>query len=118
MVRIVKGNLVNNVSKSTFDNYFKPQGWEIVGGDYTPPVPEKEEEEIVKVESNDGQVEEVNDEEWDEVLDELSDDEAEKPLSEMNKEELVNKAKKMGIDVSNLTTNKQLREAIRNSSLK
>ena len=115
MIKIAKGNLVNSVPKSAFDNYFKSQGWEIAGGDYTLPVPDKV-EEFVKAEEN--SVEDVNDDEWDEVMDELSDDEAEKPLSEMNKEELISKAKKMGIDISNLSTNKQLRGAIRNNSFK
>lgn len=113
MVRISKGNLVNTVPKSAFDNFFKSQGWKIVGGDYTPPVPVEDKPKKVVKEAEVSNDEEINDDEWDEALDELSDDEAEKPLSEMNKEELITKATLMGIDISNLTTNKQLREAIK-----
>ena len=123
MVKIVKGSLVKTVPVSAFDNFFKTQGWELADGENTSPsvvpvnVPKVEKEEVVDVPAedvNDDAEEEINDEEWDEALDELIDEEVEKPLSEMNKEELVAKAKKMGINTTNLT-NKQLREAIKSS---
>ena len=110
MVRIAKGNLVNTVPKSSFDNFFKSQGWVIVEGDYTPSIPiveEKVEEEVKE------QVEENSDDEWDEVIDELKDEDVEKPLSDMNKEELIAKANSLGMDITGLNTNKQLREAIK-----
>ena len=106
MIKIVRGNLVNTVSKSSFDNYFKSQGWELAGGE-NPPVSHIEpvEEKV--------DLEEPSDEEWDDVLDELKDDEVEKPISEMNKQELIAKAKSLGIDVTPEMTNKQLRELIK-----
>ena len=114
MIKIAKDGKVNEVSMSAFDGYFKSFGWEIVGEDYTPPVPviegkaqEKSEQPVQEPEA------EQDGDEWDEVLDELQDDEAEKPLSEMNKEELLAKAKSLGIDVSKSSTNKQLREVIK-----
>lgn len=116
MVRIAKGNLIATVTNSAFDNFFKSQGWDIVEGDYTPPVPVEEEKVIEQaVENSDGEIndEEINDDEWDEALDELNYEDVEKPLSEMNKVELLEKAKSLKIDVSDLNTNKQLREAIK-----
>lgn len=116
MVRIGKGNLVNTVPRSSFDNFFKSQGWVILEGDNAPSNPivekEKKEEKIEEqvVENSDS---ETSDDEWDEVLDEFKDEEVEKPLSEMNKSELIEKANSLGVDISNLNTNKQLREAIK-----
>ena len=112
MIKIAKGNLVNTVPNSAFDNFFKSQGWEMVEGDYSPSIPIVEEEQKEVVEEQE-QIEENSDDEWDEVIDELKDEEVEKPLSEMNKEELVNKANSLGMDITGLTTNKQLREAIK-----
>ena len=122
MVKIVKGKLVNVVTKSAFENFFKSQGWELAGEGNTSPVPniteKKEEKKLDKVvdeptieENSD---EEINDEDWDEALDELIDNEVEKPISEMNKEELIAKAKSLGINTNGLS-NKQLREAIKSS---
>lgn len=109
MVKIAKGNLVNTVPKSAFDNFFKSQGWEMVEGDYTPSIPIVEEKEVEEV----AEEQEENSDEWDEVMDELKDDEVEKPLSDMNKEELISKANSLGMDITGLNTNKQLREAIK-----
>ena len=52
---------------------------------------------------------EISDSEWDEVIDE----EPEKPLSEMNREELTEKAESLGINISGLTKNAQIREKIK-----
>ena len=104
MIKIVRGNLVNYVSKSSFDNYFKSQGWEIAGGN-EPPVSPKVENNVIE--------EEVEEDDWDDVLDEFKDEEVEKPISEMNKQELIAKAKSLDIDVSDDLTNKQLRELIK-----
>ena len=109
MVKIAKGNLVNTVPKSAFDNFFKSQGWEMVEGDYAPSIPIVEEKEVEEVVEE----QEENSDEWDEVMDELKDDEVEKPLSDMNKEELISKANSLGMDITGLNTNKQLREAIK-----
>lgn len=119
MVKIVKGGIVKKVSQAAFEDYFKPQGWEKFGEGNTslPPVKEQKVEEVEKVVENTNNVnsdEEVSDEDWDEAIDELVDEEVEKPISEMNKEELIKKAKKLGIATDGLS-NKQLREAIKSS---
>lgn len=113
MVKIAKGNLVNYVPKSAFDNYFKSQGWEKVEGDNTPSIPIEEVKEEATEQVVENSYEEINDDEWDKALDEFNDEEVEKPLSDMNKEELINKANSLGMDVTGLNTNKQLREAIK-----
>lgn len=119
MVNIVKGGITKKVSQSAFDDYFKPQGWEIAGEVKSSPIPVKKAEKVkpekveeVKVEENSD--EEVSDEDWDEAIDELVDEEVEKPISEMNKNELIAKAESLGIDTTGLS-NKQLREAIKSS---
>lgn len=43
----------------------------------------------------------------------MEEEEVEKPLSEMNRQELERKANSLGVDITGLTTNKQIREAIR-----
>ena len=111
MVKITKGNLENIVSKAAFDNYFASQGW-VMEGVESPSKPILE----VKEEPMENSDEEVNDEEWDNALEELQDEEVEKPLSDMNKDELISKANSLGIDISGLNTNKQLREAIKSYS--
>lgn len=117
MVKIVNGNKVNYVPVSAFDNFFKPFGWEIAGEDDSSPEPIVTDTEVsekpVTVPENDS--DDGSDDEWDDVMDELNDEEVEKPISEMNRAELVEKAKKMGIDTSKLNTNKQLREAIKSA---
>lgn len=117
MVRIAKGKYINSVPKSAYNNFFKSQGWVIVGEKSTPPTTFKEPVEPVKevVKEDKGTEEEWDDslEEWDDSLEELQDEEAEKPLSDMNKAELIAKAKSLGIYDTNLSTNKQLREAIK-----
>lgn len=116
MIKIIRDGVVNVVPKSSFDNFFKPQGWKLAEGEEISPSvtnsePINEEVETSQVDSES----EVSDDEWDDVLDELVDEEVEKPISEMNKKELTAKAKKLGINPANLT-NKQLREAIKSSS--
>lgn len=119
MVRIVKGGIIKKVSQSAFEDYFKSQGWEIAGEGKSSPTPvekvEKvEPEKVEKVEPVEENSDEVSDEDWDEAMDELVDEEVEKPISEMNKEELIVKAKSLGINTTGLS-NKQLREAIKSS---
>ena len=119
MVEIRKGKTVTSVSLSAYNNYFKDSGWELVGGDEklpttTPDVPEVEEVKNDVEENVDS--DDVSDEDWDEALEEdeeLKDNDIEKPLSEMNKEELLAKASSLGLNVSENSTNKQIREAIK-----
>lgn len=108
MVKIRKGARENLVAKSAFDNFFKNQGWELVGEEQSSPSPVIEEEAIEEPTEQE--------EDWDEVLeDEAVEEDIEKPLSEMNKEELINKAVSLGLDISDCTSNKQIREKIRAS---
>lgn len=115
MVKIVKGDLVNFVPNASFNNFFKSQGWTLADGEKISPKPisnsKKEKVEEKPIEGSTIE-EEINEEDWDEVMDELVDEEVEKPISEMNKEELIKKAKKLGIATDGLS-NKQLREAIK-----
>ena len=46
----------------------------------------------------------------------MQEDDVEKPLSEMNNYELKQKAESLGIDISGLKSNKEIREAIRANS--
>lgn len=120
MVKITRNGIVNIVPKSSFNNFFKSQGWKLMEGEEISPSVTNYEKvvkdvEVVEDETSSDVENEVSDEEWDDVLDELVDDEIEKPISEMNKEELTAKAKKLGINPTNLT-NKQLREAIKSSN--
>ena len=122
MVKIVKGGITKKVTKSAFEDYFRPNGWEIEGEIKASPIPVKK-EEVKKVEKvnvvetnsdNETEEDEVSDEDWDEAMDELVDEEVEKPISEMNKSELIAKAESLGIETAGLS-NKQLREAIKAS---
>lgn len=97
MVRIGKGEMEKRVSLSSFHNYYENAGWlildHVVGSSFE------------QVDESD----EISDSEWDEAIDE----EPEKPLSEMNREELTAKAESLGIDISGLTKNAQIREKIK-----
>lgn len=100
MVRIVKlGRNPMTVAKSAYDNFYKNSGWSIdsVQAAEAP-------ETIVEEDGFEGL-----DEEWEET------EEYEKPISEMTVEELHRKADDLGIDVSGLTSAKQLRDKIRKS---
>lgn len=123
MVTIRKGNEVKKVPLSTFSNFFKNNGWVIDGEAKTSPAPvvkevkkeEKKVEEPVEEVVEETPEEEVSEDEWDEALEEMQDDEVEKPISEMNKNELIEKAKQLGINVSNGASNKELRDLIKAS---
>lgn len=96
---VKKGKATKLVNESVYENYLKNAGWVVEGEEIkSEPIQNEVPEEIE---------EEYSDEEWDE------DEEVEKPISEMNNEELKEKAISMGIDISSLKSNKQLREAIK-----
>lgn len=97
MVVIKKGKKTAKVTKSAYKNFFKGHGWLIDDSGVN--------EDIKTNES----IEDTSDEDWDEVMEEV-----EKPLSEMNKQELEIKAASLGVNINGLTTNKQIRDAIRN----
>lgn len=89
MIIIKKGNKELKVTNSSYKNFYKSAGWQIIG--------------------NVNKVEEES-ENWDEVLEEI---EQKKPLSEMNRYELEQYASELGVSLAGLTTNKQIREAIK-----
>lgn len=105
MVRIKKGTKARVVSLASFHNYYKNSGWELCDE-----VPAKD-EPVSEFEDNiqESDEDEVSDSEWDEAME----DEVEKPLSEMNRSELEAKAASLGIDISGLTKNAQIREKIK-----
>lgn len=123
IVTIEKNGKTKSVSYAAYCNFFKDAGW-VVEGEKSPsqPVAEKkgkktnneveanvgETENTVEAETN-NEEDEIADEEWDEAIAET---EVEKPISEMNREELIEKAKSLGIDVSNKNNN-QIRKAIK-----
>ena len=119
MLTITKNGKTKTVSESVYATVFKDSGWMVVGENSPTSVIQKEqveentEEEIVNevVENNEDEniEDEIPDEAWDEAV---AEEEVEKPLSEMNREEIVAKAKSLGINADGMT-NKQLREAIK-----
>lgn len=103
MVKIKKGTKAREVPLASFQNYYKNSGWELCDEVSA----KKAVEPNVDVqESNEDS---VSDSDWDEAME----DEVEKPLSEMNKAELEALANKLGVSLVGLSTNKQMREAIK-----
>lgn len=95
MIRIEKpGATSKTVARSAYDNYFENAGWSISGA-------------VGSVSAKQTQSDDLKDE-WDDAEEEI-----EKPISEMNLEELQIKAAEMGLDVSGLSTPKQIRDKIR-----
>jgi hypothetical protein len=95
MIKIVNSQGAERlVTAGAFNSFFKRQGWKI-----------KDEKPVAKVK----EVEEV-DEEFDE--DDFDFDE-DKPLEKMTLEELKNYADLSDIDITGLTSKKQIREAIK-----
>lgn len=95
MVRIERlGSKPRLVAKSAYEGYFKHFGWTITGSASSVPTPD----------TNQGS----EHDEWEEV-----DQEYEKPIGEMDIEELRAKAAEMGLDITGLSTPKQIRDKIR-----
>lgn len=115
MVTIKRDNRTAKVTPSAFENFFKNNGWVIIGeAEKASPKPDKKEvEEEPVVEEPEPVDREEAEENWDEVIDELKDEEVEKPLSEMNKSELLAKAKELGIKVPAGSSSKEIRELIK-----
>lgn len=107
MVVIKKGKLTKTVTLSSFHNYYENSGWELTGENVINNRTDVNEEfdDLSDV----GNEEEIPDSEWDDVMEE----EVEKPLSEMNRTELEAKAASLGVDISGLTKNAQIREKIK-----
>lgn len=120
MITITKNGKTTKVTKAAFENFYKGAGWVEKDSDVISVEIDNKRVEKVKevrqqeiVEDLDSDEEDNSDEDWEAAMQE---DDVEKPLSEMNNHELKEKAESMGIDVSGLKSNKELREAIRANS--
>jgi len=124
-IEIVKGKEKRLVSKASFENFFKDNGWNLAGEIPASSVNqnvqnEKKNEETIKsmVEEEElnteqsGESEESIKDEWDEAMEE-DEEEVEKPISEMTRNELVEYAKANDISLAGLNKTSQFREAIR-----
>lgn len=102
MLLIGKENKKLKVTNKSFDNFYKSHGWEVIKeyGKSSKKSSKKEEDEW-------GDISKQEDE-WEDV-----DEDVRKPLSEMNRQELEEYAAELGVDLSGLTSNKQIREAIK-----
>lgn len=100
MVTIVKGEGENRktlqVARSAYKNFYKSAGWQI--------------DEDVKIVTSQ---EPDEDDEWAGYGDDGEKDEPTKPLSEMSRAELEERAKKLGVDLTGLSSTRQMREAIK-----
>lgn len=104
MVRIVKENKTRIIPKSAYGEYYKNSGWVL------------DEDEMFgknNIYSKDDKEENVDEDDWDSLAES---DYGEKSLSEMNRQELSEKAESLGIDISDCTTNKMIRERIKKNS--
>lgn len=101
MVRITKpNNKPMIVSQAAYEGIYKPAGW-LVSGKVKMEKPAKVQEESEPDYETD---------DWDSIPE---DEESEKSLSEMSMDELRYKAETMGIDVTGITTARQMREKIK-----
>lgn len=99
MVKITKpGRSPMTVTQSAYENFYKGAGW------LSQPVSKK------KGSSQSTYEPEPESDEWDEVDESF---ETEKSLSEMTVEELREKAASMGVDLSGVTTPKQIRDKLK-----
>lgn len=127
MVTIKKGSKVYTVTKGVYKNSFRKQGYKIVDEEIKPKTPldlkgeidvgadEEDEDLDSKNSPEDEDFDETEDESDDEFDEDESEDEdlSEKPLSKMNTDELKAYAKQLGVDVSECTTKKEMKEAIK-----
>lgn len=100
MVTIIKGEGENRktlqVARSAYKNFYKGAGWQI-----------DEDVKIVTSQESD------EDDEWADYDDNGEKDEPMKPLSEMSRAELEERAKELGVDLTGLSSARQMREAIK-----
>lgn len=119
MVTIKKGSKVYTVTKGVYENSFRKQGYKIVDKEIKPKTPLNLKGEIdVGAEEEDEDLDSKNspeDEDFDETDEDEPEDEdlSEKPLSKMNTDELKAYANQLGVDVSECTTKKEMKEAIK-----
>lgn len=106
MINITKNGKVMTVARSAYEGIFKPNGWTVLN--------HEKESKNVETKNVEEDIEEITDDEWADAEEEAADMEGvSKPLSEMNKRELEELAFNLGIDISKVNSNKQLRELIR-----
>jgi hypothetical protein len=112
MIKIYKNGKTLKVTQSAFNNYYANSGWRLSEASPNFEDVKADKKTLKNAESNTNEVD-VQDE-W-EGFDETADaeEEFEKPLSEMNRDELTAKAKSLGLNISNVNSNKQLRELIK-----
>jgi hypothetical protein len=110
MIKIYKGDRVLNVTKAAYDNYYLNSGWQLKK---TVENSTEASENIINETVEETVEQPIEHDEWEEAVNETV--EVEKPLSEMNRDELTNKAISMGLDISGVTSNKQLRELIKSN---
>ena len=108
-VEIKKKNKKSVVTDSAFNNFYKNAGWELSSPSQASKKEVVEDVKKEEVENTEQEPDEIE-EDWDSIED---DEEVSKPISEMNNAELKEYATKLGIDISGLSSNKQLREAIK-----
>ena len=108
-VEIKKKNKKLIVTDSAFNNFYKNAGWELSSPSQASKKEVVEDVKKEEVENTEQELDEIE-EDWDSIED---DEEVSKPISEMNNAELKEYATKLGIDISGLSSNKQLREAIK-----
>lgn len=124
-IEIVKGKEKRLVSKASFENFFKDNGWKMAGEIPASSINqnvqnEKKSEETIKSmvdeeelnTEHSGESDESIKDEWDEAMEE-DEEEVEKPISEMTRNELVEYAKANDISLAGLNKTSQFREAIR-----
>lgn len=112
MVKITNGNSVLTVTSGAYHSMYKPQGWrpvdEQVQAKVVAPAKKKAEPISVGIEAPEP------DPDTDVEAEELeTEDLSEKPLKEMSFEELRAYATQLKIDITDLDSKKNLREAIR-----
>lgn len=127
-IKIQKMGKTLEVSKTSFENFFKNAGWneagEIPASSNSPEALEgskksksinnKANEEKFNQEDS-GESGDTSNDEWDEAIEEMDEMNADvqKPISEMNRDELIQFAKDHDISLAGLSKNNQIREAIK-----
>lgn len=127
-VKIQKMGKTLEVSKASFENFFKNAGWNeageipassnsleaLEGSKKSKSINTKANKEKFNQEDS-GESGDISNDEWDEVIEEMeeADFDVQKPISEMNRDELIQFAKEHDISLVGLSKNNQIREAIK-----
>lgn len=109
MVNIKKGNDKLKVPKGVFLEYYKRNGWKIMGSnEVVSDNSDLLQDELETSGNIDNHIEEEND-----LEENVGSDGEHKPLSDMSIEELQSYAKELDVDIDGLTTKKEIKRAIR-----